>query len=123
MRDYKQLEVWQRSMALGIDVYSTTAGFPKTERFEIVSQLRRAVLSVPSNIAEANGRTSPRSQLRLLDDSRGSLYEVETQLIFSQRIGLLSTDRASSLLEEVGHVMRLLNGLIRAVKRRCDRTA
>jgi four helix bundle protein len=120
MNDYKQLVVWQRAMNLGVLTYEVTRKFPREEVYCLTSQLRRAALSVPSNIAEGHGRTSTASQLRFLDDARGSLFEVETQLLFAERVRILPSDDAVILLAEVRRVMQLLNGLIRALRRRRD---
>ena len=113
---YKQLTVWQKAMALVKDVYEITASFPKQEQFGLVSQLRRAAVSIPSNIAEGQGRMSSGEFIQFLGIARGSLHEVETQLIVACDLGFLKKADLERLGTSVQEVGRLLNGLIRSLK-------
>jgi four helix bundle protein len=108
MKDYRELIVWQRAMQLGTEIYRLTMELPKDERFVLSDQLRRACVSVPSNIAEGYGRESRNDYVRFLKMARGSLYEVETQLYLCRSIGYLSskqTKAAFVLCTEVGKML------------------
>ncbi len=113
---YRDLMVWQRSMDLVEGVYTTTRTWPKEELYGLTAQVRRAAVSVPSNIAEGQGRSSTKEFLHHLSISRGSLLEVETQLIVAQRLGYLSLQTAERLLDYSAEVSRLLSGLMRSLR-------
>ena len=119
--DYSQLETWQCAMDLTEAVYSATRGYPKDELYGLVSQTRRSAVSVPSNIAEGQGRGSSREFVRFLAVARGSLAELQTQLLLAERFKYLAPEQASKLMEQSWTVGRLLNGLIRAVAPPADR--
>lgn len=114
-RSYKDLLAWQKSMDLVTAIYRTTAGFPKEEQFGLTSQLRRAAVSIPSNIAEGQGRLSQNEFRYFLGQSRGSLMEVETQLQISHNLGYVERQRLDHLLNDCAEVGRILNGLIASV--------
>ena len=104
IQSYKELIVWQRSMSLVQEVYKLTGLFPSQEQFGIVSQIRRAVVSIPSNIAEGYGRRSHKEYLQFYAISYGSALELETQLIISKQLGLAEKNNfteSERLLEEV----------------------
>ena len=111
MRGYRDLVVWQKAMELVTDVYRVTSDFPKHEIYGLTRQIRRAAVSVPSNLAEGHGRTSRREFHQFISHARGSLVEVETQLEIARNLGYLSTLIASQLLTKAGRVGRMLNGL------------
>lgn len=113
---YKDLMVWQRGMDLAQAVYHVTNGFPEGERFGLSSQMRRASVSVPSNIAEGYGRQATGEYRHHLCIARGSLLELETQLILSQRIGLLHPDEGQPLAESVEALRRMLSALIARIR-------
>ncbi|HEY5611941.1 MAG TPA: four helix bundle protein [Thermoanaerobaculia bacterium] len=116
-QSYRDLVAWQKALDLVAAVYEVSRAFPKEEVYGLTAQVRRAAVSVISNIAEGKGRWSKREFQHFLAQSRGSLLEVETQILVSQRLGYLSeleTDRIVKMTEEVG---RVLNGLMAAVKR------
>jgi four helix bundle protein len=113
---FRELKVWQASMALVEDLYRVTRGFPGDERFGLTSQLRRAAVSVPSNIGEGKRRKRQRAYAHHLDIALGSQGEVEVQIEIAKRIGILSLkdyERLQARVEEVG---RMLNGLIVAIQ-------
>jgi four helix bundle protein len=110
---YSDLEVWQAAMDLAEDVYRTTKAFPKEELYTLTSQLRRAAVSVPSNIAEGKGRSSEKDLIQFLNYSRGSLFEIETQIALARRLGYIDAEHAQCLLHQTARVGQLLNGLIR----------
>jgi four helix bundle protein len=115
---FEDLEVWQKAMELVISVYQVTQSFPSDERFGLTSQLRRAAVSIPSNIAEGQGRRSTGEFLNLLSIARGSLMEVRTQLELARRLQYVPEDNSACIKEECNTVGRLLNGLIRSLERK-----
>jgi four helix bundle protein len=113
--DYTQLETWQRAMDLADAVYKATRTYPKEETYGLTSQTRRSAVSVPSNIAEGQGRGNSREFVRFLAVARGSLFELQTQIRLAERFGYLDPERSSGLIDQSWTVGRLINGLIRAV--------
>jgi four helix bundle protein len=116
-RSYKDLVAWQKSMDLVTAAYRATAGFPRDELFGLTSQLRRAAVSIPSNIAEGQGRLSEKEFRYFLGQARGSLMEVETQLQIAENLGYLQKEQTSSLLQSCAEVGRILNGLLASVSK------
>jgi four helix bundle protein len=113
--DYRDLIVWQNAMTLAEQIYRQTARFPIEERYGMTSQMRRAAISIASNIAEGQGRRSTDQEfVRFLQVALGSLCELETQLELSVRLGLTSQDHSATLRPRIDEVGRLLNGLIRS---------
>ena len=112
--DYQKLEAWQMAMDLVEEVYKRTRSFPKEELFGLTSQMRRAVVSMPSNIAEGASRAGSKEFLYFLHIARGSASELETQFLLAKRLGLLS--EADELMASLTSVKRLINGLIRSLK-------
>ena len=110
-RPHHELDVWKDSIALVESVYRHTAGFPADERYGLTSQLRRAAISVPSNIAEGAARRSRKEYLHHLSMARGSLSEIETQLLIARRLGLGIAN--ADLDEHVERVFARLNALIK----------
>jgi four helix bundle protein len=117
---YSDLIAWQKAVDLAEAVYRATKAFPKEEQFGLTIQLRRAVVSVPSNIAEGQGRSTTREFLHFLSIAYGSLLEVETQIIIAQRLGYLDTHQKADLLAATGEVGRIVNGLARSLQTGCD---
>ncbi|MBQ6119651.1 MAG: four helix bundle protein [Clostridia bacterium] len=111
-QNYKQLNVWNKSMELTDAVYDLIEKMPKTEQFSLAAQLRRAVISVPSNIAEGNGRVSAKEFKQFLSVAKGSVYEVETQLLIGVRRQFLPQADAEIALSLCDDVSRMLTGLI-----------
>ena len=118
VRGYRDLLVWQDSMDLVVKIYRTTSTFPKEERYSLVDQLRRAAISVPSNIAEGQGRSRTGDYLRHLSVAVGSLNELETQIQIATRLEYISEDVQKQLLDSCTSIGRMLAGLIRSLKRR-----
>lgn len=105
---YKDLIVWQRAVELSVVVYKLTAGFPDTERFGLANQLRRAAVSVASNIAEGYGRTTRGEYVQFLGHARGSICEIQTQLVISAALGMgmdQLRSKADGLSEEVSRML------------------
>lgn len=112
---YRDLIAWQKAMDLAEAIYRLTANFPVSERFGLTMQLRRAAVSVPSNVAEGQGRLSHADFRHFLGNARGSLLEVETQVRLSVRLHFADDDAARHVLLLSSEVGRLINGLIQAV--------
>jgi four helix bundle protein len=112
---FEDLQVWQLSMNLVEAIYRGTQQWPAEERYGLVSQVRRAAISIPSNIAEGKGRASDKELIKFLNYSRGSVYEIQTQLKIAFRLNYLSATGASVLDNQAAEVGRVLNGLIRAI--------
>ena len=110
--DYKQLAAWQRGMDLVKEVYRCTRAFPREELFGLSSQMRRAAVSVPSNIAEGKGRYSQKELIQFLYKARGSLLELETQICIAHDLDYLDEFTTQSLSMRTLEVARILNGLI-----------
>jgi four helix bundle protein len=117
-RNYQDLIAWQKAMDLVEDIYKATKQLPSEELYGLTSQLRRAVVSIPSNIAEGQGRTSKREFQQFLSIAHGSLREVETQLIISRRLGYFTSEEVEQLLDSAGEVGRLIQGLNNSLARR-----
>ena len=113
MHNFRQLDVWNRALAVTEDVYSITRRFPKSERFGLVTQMRRSAVSIVSNIAEGSSRTTKRDVRRFLSISRGSASELEAQLIVAERVGLVDRGTAQRMIGEVDGVRAMLVGLAR----------
>lgn len=110
MHNYEKLAVWQKSMQLAELVYSTTKKFPKEEIYGIVSQMRRAAVSIPSNIAEGSRRGSENYFKQFLQIAFGSAAELETQIKLSKRLGYL--DQTDKIEETIKEIIRMLYGLL-----------
>jgi four helix bundle protein len=113
---YRDLRAWQKAVDLVVEIYTCTRAFPRDELYGLVNQLRRAAVSVPSNIAEGKGRSSDKEFVLFLHHARGSVCEVETQLTIANRLGYITqgeTDRLAALTCEVA---KILNGLINSLK-------
>jgi len=117
-KPHKKLEAWRRAVDLVVVVYQTTLGFPAEERFGLTAQVRRAAVSVASNIAEGAARGSARLFVNALQIARGSLSELDTQVVIASRLGYLSEQKAAELAIRLAEVDRLLNGLIASVHRK-----
>jgi len=112
IQSYKDLIAWQKAMELVEAVYRLTAGYPGDERFGLISQTRRAAISIPSNIAEGYGRQTRANYTQFLRVSRGSANEVETQLLLAIRLGYVSTDQTRAVMNLTLEVQRILSALI-----------
>jgi four helix bundle protein len=111
--DYKDLEVWKKAIDVVTAIYRLTSAFPDAEKFGITNQMRRAAVSVPSNIAEGSARHHPKDFTHFLRIADGSAAELETQLIISVKLGFVSD--AEQLLNEIIVVRRMLAGLIKSL--------
>ena len=114
-RNYRDLVAWQKAMDLAEQVYQLTAEFPNEERFSLTSQIRRAVVSIPSNIAEGQGRFTQPDFRRFLSIAHGSVREVETQLLLARRLSYLGEAQIERVLELSSEVGRLIQGLAKSL--------
>lgn len=108
---HRDLMAWQKAMALVTEIYRVTCEFPQCELYGLVSQLRRAAVSVPSNLAEGHGRNSRKEFHHFIGQARGSLAEVETQVEIARNLGYVTPGQASELLVRIAEVGRILTGL------------
>lgn len=108
MHKYKELKVWQKSVKLATKVYELTKAFPQDERFGITSQIRRAVVSISSNIAEGAGRASRKEFAQFLSIAYGSCYELDTQLLISNNIGFLSDEELKNIDELINEIQKMI---------------
>lgn len=115
---FRNLRVWQEAMTLTIEAYEVTANFPKHEIYGLTQQIRRAAVSIPSNIAEGKGHRSDREFVHFLMHARGSLLEMQTQLLIAEELGYFPKEKGAELLEKTDSVGRSLNGLIGAISGR-----
>jgi four helix bundle protein len=119
VRNFRELIAWQKAMDLVEMVYRATELFPAKEIFGLTTQLRRAAVSVPSNIAEGQGRITTKDFLHFLSISRGSLQEVQTQFEIARRLAYITEETNLDLVEQSTQVARLLNGLSRSLQSSC----
>ena len=116
MKSYKELEVWQKGIELTMMIYKVTQSFPPEEKFGLTSQLRRSAVSIPSNIAEGWGRGSTKEYIHFLLIARGSLMELETQVIISLKLNYIKTEQCKSIEEKTNSILMMLNKLISRLK-------
>jgi four helix bundle protein len=114
MGDFLRLKVWHAAQQMTVNVYRISGGFPRSEQFGLTAQLRRAAVSVSSNIAEGAGRGNPQAFRAFLRIARGSLHEVRSQLDLAVRLGYLSNVEAIPVLSQAEEVSRMLSGLLRS---------
>jgi|SRR6218665_365489 len=116
MAHFKELIVWQKSINLVTEIYRITEKFPSNEIYGLTSQLRRASVSVPSNIAEGNTRRSKADYLQFLRIARGSCSEIETQIIISKNLGFIDDITFETLSFNIVEISKMINGLINSLK-------
>jgi len=118
LKNYKELQVWQKAYQFCLNLYKLTKTFPQEERFGIVSQMRRAALSIPSNIAEGYGRKTTKEYVYSLHIAYGSLCELETQILLSGDLGYISVDHTINLQTDLGEIERMLKSLIKSLEKK-----
>ena len=121
MKDHKDLIVWQKSMELTRIIYTLTKRFPQGEIFGLTNQIRRAVVSIPSNIAEGFGRNSDKQFIHFLKIAKGSAAELETQLLISRDLSYLTAKDAKSTVALYDEIARMLGALIRNIEKRVEK--
>lgn len=120
VKNYQDLIGWQKAMELVEVVYHLTKRFPSEELYGLISQIRRAAVSIPSNIAEGQGRSSQNEFARFLSIAHGSLREVETQILIAMRLKYLQESDAAQAMQLCGETGRILNGLMNSLKKEKD---
>jgi len=123
LKHYQQLIAWQKAIALVTEVYSATKSFPRDEIYGLTSQIRRAAVSVPSNIAEGKGRATRGEFVQFLGHARGSLCEVETQIVIAANLHYIAPDIRDVLSGRITELGRILNGLIASLEKRTVSTS
>ena len=118
LRNYKDLQVWQKAYQLCLEVYKATGEFPKHELYGITSQIRRAAVSIPSNIAEGYGRKTTKEYIQFLYVAYGSICELETQVLLSGDLGYFSRGESQKLQDRIAEVERMLKALINSLERK-----
>jgi len=116
MKDYKELGVWRKAVALAIATYKATAAFPDEEKFGLTAQMRRAAASIPANTAEGWGRGTTKEYIQFLLIARGSLMELETHAIIARQLSYLSEEQFRNLQGQGQEVGRMLNGLVQSLR-------
>ncbi|NJL64926.1 MAG: four helix bundle protein [Methylacidiphilales bacterium] len=116
IRSYRDLKVWQKGMDIAELCYLMTKSFPKDEIYGIISQIRRASVSVPANIAEGYGRDSKGEYVHFLKIAQGSLKELETHILLSIRVNLTTSEEANQILGECESLGKMLRSLIRSIQ-------
>ena len=117
IKSYRDLETWQKAMDLVEEIYKATRSFPKEEIYGLTGQMRRAAVSIPSNIAEGQGRGSTAEFLRFLSIAHGSLCELGTQILIAQRLSYLDQPAYEQLEDLTARVGRLIHGLANSLKK------
>ena len=110
------LEVWRQSVELAKKIYIVTKDFPQSEIYGLTSQMRRAAISIPSNIAEGKGRSTAKDFVHFLHLAQGSLYEISTQVVIAHEIGFLSKDIHDDLCEQIRSIETMIRGLIFSIR-------
>ena len=110
MNNLKELKIWNKAIDLTVDVYKATSNFPTDERFGLISQLRRAVVSISSNIAEGAGRNSTKEFNNFLGMANGSSFELHTQLVIANRLGMLTVETLEPLLAQIDELQKMTYG-------------
>ena len=118
VKNYRELIVWQKAMDLVELVYRLARRFPKDELYGLTSQIRRAAVSIPSNVAEGQGRRTTAEFLRFLSIANGSLKEVETQLLLAERLAYIDQQQTAEAMALTTEVTRLINGLINSLEKK-----
>jgi len=118
IKSYHDLEIWQRGRKLVSVIYHLTASFPKSEVYGISSQLQRAAISIPLNIAEGWGRETSKSFLQFLRNSRGSLFELDTLLLIAYDLKYITDDQLKSINQEIAELGRMMNAFIKKINAR-----
>jgi four helix bundle protein len=116
INSYKDLQVWQKSMEIVLAIYTETRTFPANEQYGLISQLKRAAISIPANIAEGYGRNSSKSYAGFLKIARGSLYEMEIELLIAEKLKFIQAENKLSLFNTIEEVTKMLNSLIRKIE-------
>lgn len=116
MHNYKELNIWKRSIKMAVDVYKIVSVFPASERYELTSQIKRAVVSIASNIAEGAGRNSNNEFVHFLGIANGSSFELTTQIIISAELGLVTYEKINPVLSELDEIQKMMYAFMETLK-------
>jgi len=122
MTSHKDLKVWQKGIELVKSIYEITQLFPSNEQFGLVSQMRRAAVSIPSNIAEGCGRNSDKELIHFLYIALGSASELETQIIISQELSLLQPEKSEQMQSLIFEIIKMISSLIKSIRTRDEKS-
>lgn len=117
MKPHKRLDVWNKAIDLSVDIYKLSEGFPKAEVYGLTSQMRRSSISIPSNIAEGAARQTKKELIHFLHIARGSLSELDTQIVIAGRLGYISADTTQEIENAIETISKMITGLIKSLKR------
>ena len=109
MHQFKELEIWKRSRLFCSEIYRVTSAFPSDEKFGLTNQLRRASVSIPSNIAEGSSRNSNKDFSRFLEIAIGSAYEIETQILIASDLKFVTIEQSSTLIQELDEIIKMIS--------------
>ena len=112
---FKDLKAWQKSMDLAVEIYIVAKQLPREELFGLSGQMRRTIVSVPSNIAEGNQRSSTKDYIRFLHIAKGSLAELETQIMLCERLGYIEEQKPHELINKCVEIQRMVSGLVNSL--------
>lgn len=115
MPDFRKLDIWKKSFQLSLKIYSATHIFPKEEIYGLTSQIRRAAISIPSNIAEGSSNRTNLDFKRFLNISLGSSFELETQLLFAKEFNYISQEKFDEIFEDLNHTQRMIQNFIKSL--------
>ncbi|MDA9555579.1 four helix bundle protein [Pelobium sp.] len=121
MNNLKELKIWNKAIDLTVSVYKATSTFPLDERFGLISQARRAVVSIPSNIAEGAGRNSLKEFNNFLGIANGSSFELQTQLIVASKLEMLSEELLSPILNEIDELQKMIYGFQQMLEKKINK--
>jgi four helix bundle protein len=122
MHNFKELKIWQKALELSVDVYKVTGLFPKEDKFGLISQIKRSAVSIPSNIAEGAGRNSIKEFLYFLSVANGSSYELQTQLLISNKLNFLKDEVLESMLIELDEIQKMNYNFQKTLKKNSLKT-
>lgn len=117
MKNFKELRIWKKGMDIAVNCFHLTNEFPSAEKFGIVSQINRAGVSIPANIAEGSSRTSEKDYGRFIEISLGSSYELETHLLIAQKLNFCKANKLNELLVEINDEQKMLLGFLHKLSR------
>jgi four helix bundle protein len=115
---HKNLEVWKKGIGIAKLIYQVTEKFPKDEKFGLIAQMRRAAVSIPSNIAEGAARHTSKEFTQFLHNAQGSLSELDTQIIIAHELGFIKNEERESIEKELAHENKMLTGLMKSLRNR-----
>jgi four helix bundle protein len=122
MHNFKELKIWQKALELSVDVYKVTGLFPKEDKFGLISQIKRSAVSIPSNIAEGAGRNSIKEFVYFLSVANGSAYELQTQLLISNKLNFLKDEVLESMLIELDEIQKMNYNFQKSLKKNSLKT-